>query len=98
MKYSSNVSSSRRKARKAYFTSDSEARRTLMSSSLDKELRSKYGVRAVPIRKDDEVKVVRGDFKGREGKVLAVYRKKFVVHIERVTQDKANGELNEHCF
>lgn len=48
-------------------------------------------VRAVPLRKDDEVQVVRGDFKGREGKVVAVYRKKFVVHIERVTRDKANG-------
>jgi large subunit ribosomal protein L26e len=48
-------------------------------------------VRAIPVRKDDEVKVVRGDFKGREGKVLAVYRKKFVIHVERVTVDKANG-------
>jgi ribosomal protein uL24 len=48
-------------------------------------------VRAVPIRKQDEVKVVRGNFIGREGKVLSVYRKKFYIHIERVTRDKANG-------
>lgn len=95
MKYNSNVSSSRRKARKAYFSADTEARRSLMTSHLDKELRVKYGVRAVPVRKEDEVKVVRGDFKGREGKVTAVYRKKFVVHIERVTKDKANGEYLE---
>merc|ERR1711924_367217 len=39
----------------------------------------------------DEVHVVRGFFKGREGKVLTVYRRKFCIHVERVTRDKANG-------
>ena len=48
-------------------------------------------VRAVPIRKDDEVTVVRGSFKGREGKVVQVYRKKWVIHIERITREKVNG-------
>ena len=48
-------------------------------------------VRSIPIRKEDEVKVVRGKFKGREGKVSAVYRRKFVIHIERATKDKASG-------
>lgn len=43
------------------------------------------------MRKDDEVMVVRGTFKGREGKVVQVYRKKWVIHIERVTRDKVNG-------
>merc|ERR1712188_280522 len=45
----------------------------------------------MPVRKDDEVHVVRGFFKGREGKVLTVYRRKFCIHVERVTRDKANG-------
>ena len=27
----------------------------------------------------------------REGKVVSVYRKKFVIHVERVTIDRANG-------
>lgn len=34
--------------------------------------------------------VVRGSFKGKEGKVVAVYRKKWVLHIENLTRDKAN--------
>lgn len=42
----------------------------------------------MPIRKDDEVVVVRGAFKGREGKIITVYRKKYVIHIEKVTRDK----------
>lgn len=35
--------------------------------------------------------VTRGTFKGREGKVTQVYRKKWIIHIEKVTRDKANG-------
>ena len=48
-------------------------------------------VRSIPIRKDDEVTVVRGHFKGREGKVVQVYRKKWVIHVERITREKTNG-------
>jgi ribosomal protein uL24 len=47
--------------------------------------------RSIPVRKDDEVMVVRGSFKGREGKVVQVYRKKWVIHIDRVTREKVNG-------
>ena len=63
-----------------------------MSSSLSKDLRKKYNVRAVPIRKDDEVEVVRGAQKGRSGRVVACYRSKFAVHVERLTVQKANGQ------
>lgn len=91
MKYSANVSSSRRKSRKAHFGAHSEARRKLMSSNLSKELQARHGVRSMPIRKDDEVMVVRGVHKSREGKVVACFRKKMVVHVERITRDKVNG-------
>merc|ERR1712177_87913 len=77
MKFNSNVSSSRRK---------------MMSSPLNKELREKYGVKSMPIRKDDEVQVVRGQYKGQQvGKVVQCYRKKFVVYIERIQREKASG-------
>lgn len=49
-------------------------------------------VRAVPIRKDDEVTIVRGSNKGREGKIISVYRLKYVVHVERVVREKSNGQ------
>ncbi|TQE08348.1 hypothetical protein C1H46_005976 [Malus baccata] len=32
----------------------------------------------MPVRKDDEVQVVRGTYKGRKGKVVQVYRRKLV--------------------
>lgn len=63
-----------------------------MSAPLSKELRQKYNVRTMPIRKDDEVQVVRGHYKGQQvGKVVQVYRKKFVIYIERIQREKANG-------
>jgi large subunit ribosomal protein L26e len=91
MKYSEAVSSSRRKNRKAVFTAHSEARRKIMSANLSKELRNRHGVRSMPIRKDDEVLVVRGTYKKREGKVIQVFRKKYMVFVERVARDKVNG-------
>ena len=48
-------------------------------------------VRALPIRRDDEVLIVRGSSKGREGRVSQVYRKKWVIHVERVSREKSNG-------
>lgn len=49
--------SSRRKMRKAHFTAPSHERRRIMSAPLSKDLRQKYNVRSMPIRKDDEVQV-----------------------------------------
>nr|XP_043631654.1 60S ribosomal protein L26-1 [Erigeron canadensis] len=91
MKYNPRVSSSRRKNRKAHFTAPSSVRRVLMSSPLSTELRTKYNVRSMPVRKDDEVQIVRGTYKGREGKVVQVYRRKWVIHIERITREKVSG-------
>jgi large subunit ribosomal protein L26e len=91
MKFSSRVSSSRRKSRKAHFSAPSSVRRILMSAALSSDLKNKHNVRSVPVRKDDEVQVVRGTYKGREGKVVQVYRRKWVIHVERITHEKVNG-------
>ena len=57
MKLNKNVSSDRSKSRKRHFSAPSHIRRRLMSAPLSKELRTKYGVRSMPVRKDDEVQV-----------------------------------------
>merc|ERR1719265_1238289 len=89
--FSKTVSSSRRKSRKAYFNAPSHQRRKMMSAPLSKELREKYKVRSLPIRKDDEVMVKRGTYKNRDGKVVTVYRRKYVIHVERISREKNNG-------
>lgn len=105
MKQNPFVTSSSRKSRKAHFTAPSHARRQIMSAPLSKDLRNKHGVRSVPIRLvlnktsnliifsriEDEVTVTRGHFKGNSGRVMRVYRKKYVIHIDKITREKANG-------
>ncbi|KAI5479899.1 60S ribosomal protein L26B [Pseudohyphozyma bogoriensis] len=84
-------STSRRVLRKAHLDAPSSVRRKIMSAPLSAELREKYATRSIPVRKDDEVKIVRGTYKGREGKVTQVYRKKWVIHVDRVHREKGNG-------
>ncbi|GAB7326148.1 hypothetical protein MBLNU13_g10157t2 [Cladosporium sp. NU13] len=91
-KINSHLHSSRRKSRKEHFNAPSSVRRVIMSAPLSKELREKYNVRSIPLRKDDEVVIKRGSNKGREGKITACYRLKYVIHIERVTREKTNGQ------
>ena len=45
----------------------------------------------VPTLLSFQVIVMRGTNANREGKVTQVYRKKFVIHIERMVRDKANS-------
>jgi large subunit ribosomal protein L26e len=85
------VTSSRRKCRKAVFSAPSHLRRKLMSAPLSKDLRKKYSVRSMPVRKDDEVIVLSGTHKGNKGKVVTVYRKKWCINIEKLTKNKLNG-------
>merc|ERR1712098_284503 len=92
MKFNKAVSGSRMKNRARHFNAPSHIRRKIMSAPLSKELRAKYNVRSMPIRKDDEVQVVRGHYKGQQvGKIFQCYRKKFLVYIERIQREKANG-------
>ncbi|VDN54002.1 unnamed protein product [Dracunculus medinensis] len=91
MKQNQFVSSSARKSRKAHFNAPSHLRRKMMSAPLIKDLRNKHGIRSIPIRRDDEVTVVRGHYRGNSGRVMRVYRKKFVIHIDKITREKANG-------
>ncbi len=38
------------------------------------------------------MQITRGTNKGREGKVTSVYRLKYVIHVERLTREKSNGQ------
>ena len=60
MKTHQEVTSSRRKCRKAHFSAPSNLKYRLMSATLSKELRKKHGVRSMPLRKDDEVVILKG--------------------------------------
>jgi large subunit ribosomal protein L26e len=58
---------------------------------LSKELRSKYKIRSVGLRKNDTVTIMRGKFSGRTGKVESINTKKARVYIEGIQIPKADG-------
>ena len=62
-----------------------------MSSTLSKDLRKKYKKRAIPLRVNDKVKVLRGQFKKKEGKVTTINTKKMYIHIDTIQISKKNG-------
>ena len=80
-----------RKQRKALYTAPLHIRRKIMSANLSKDLRADIGKRSLPIRVGDKVQVVRGDFKGHEGKVESVDAKRYKVTVEGVTLSKPDG-------
>lgn len=63
-----------------------------MSAPLSKDLRSKFGIRSAPIRKNDEVLIAHGKHQSKEGKVILVSRSKYVIHVEKLTREKVNGQ------
>jgi large subunit ribosomal protein L24 len=80
-----------RKQRKARFKAPLHRRNKLMSAPLSKELKAKYGKNSLPVRVDDTVKVMRGDYKDTVGKVLAVDYKRYTIAVEGVVSTKADG-------
>lgn len=64
----------------------------LFTVPLDKSLQEEWGVKKMPIRKDDVVKVVKGEFEGIQGKILSIDKKMLKVTIEECTFEKKNGQ------
>lgn len=62
-----------------------------MSSNVSDELKEKHGIRSLPVRRDDTVKIVRGQFKGTEGKITQCYRRRRCLYIEKIIRNKKNG-------
>ena len=84
-------STQRRKQRKYSYNAPLHTRTTLLTVSLHKTLREKYGARNLPLRKGDKVKVMRGYFKGKESIVEKVDRKKGIALMENVRVSKKDG-------
>lgn len=78
------------KVRKSLYNAPKHIRRKLISSHLSDELYSKYGIRSIQIKKGDTVRVMRGTFKGFEGKVSNVDLKKMKINVEGILINKAD--------
>lgn len=85
------ASSQPRKQRKYRSNAPIHLRKKFVSVNLSKELRKKIGKRNIPVRRDDKVKICRGKFKGKEGKVLEVNLRKAKIVVEGIQVKKMDG-------
>ncbi len=76
------ASKSPRKQRKYRRNAPLNIKKKMLSVHLSKELRAAYKTRNVRVRKGDLVFVMRGKFKGQEGKIDKVYTKQLKVTVE----------------
>jgi large subunit ribosomal protein L24 len=82
-----------RTQRKRAATAPLHVKRILASSHLAAEIHDKAKgrlPRALPVRKGDTVRVMRGGFRGREGKVVSVDRVHGTVVVEGITIEKVD--------
>lgn len=63
-----------------------------LGSALSKDLHKKYGKRSVRIIEGDNVTIVRGEFKGVDGKVAKISTQKSSVAVEGMKKEKTKGD------
>lgn len=80
-----------KKQRKFMRTAPLHLRRKLMASHLSAELKKQYNTRSMPVRKGDDVVVMRGRFKKRSGKIARLDTKKYRVYIEGIMVKRTDG-------
>ena len=81
-----------RKQRKYVYNAPLHIRKKFLTAPLSKELREKYGIRNITVRKGDKVMILRGKFRGHVGKVVKVDYKKIRVYVEGATIKNSRGE------
>ncbi len=94
MKWSKTWKSSkdRTKQRKYRLNAPLHVKRKFLSAHLSKELSDKYKFNSVPLRKGDEVEIMRGAHKGEKGKIDHVDLKKSKVYIENLKRKNVKGD------
>ena len=80
-----------RKQRKFLANDPLHIKHKFLSANLSPVLRKKYGKRNLPLRKGDEVLVMRGSFKKKKAKVSSVDLKSTLVSLENMQRTKKDG-------
>jgi len=80
-----------RKQRKYRANAPLHIKAKFMSVNLSKTLRKSQGIRNIRLRKGDKVKVMRGKFKKKEGKVSEILLNHGKIYIEGIQTKKKDG-------
>lgn len=87
-----------RKQRKYLANAPIHTKRKILGVNLSKELRKKYGRRNIPCRKGDIVKIMKGTFKNKKGKIVGVKIKRSTIEIEGIQTKKQDGSKVNRKF
>lgn len=79
------------KQRKFLYNVKNHQRSKILSTRLADFLQEQYGIRHLPLRTGDSVRVTRGEFKDFEGTLLEIDRKNQRVKIKECVLDKVDG-------
>ena len=85
-----------RKQRKYRHNAPLHIKQKFVSAHLSKELRKKYDRRSMNLRKGDDVKIMRGRFKNKTGRIEEVSVKKTLVYVSGVEIAKRDGTKARH--
>jgi len=85
-------SKSPRKQRRQVYNAPMHERKKLLKCRLDEFLQEEYGLRSLVVKKGDLVRIMRGQFRDTESKVIMVSYKKGVVYLDNTTITKADGK------
>lgn len=94
-----NRSTQPRKQRKYVYNAPANIKGKFLSAHLSKELQEKQGTRSLRVRTGDKVKVVRGQYKGKEGEVERVSVKNtklFIAGVEIVKGESGKVKYPVH--
>lgn len=80
-----------RKQRKKLYQAPLHKRYRRFSAPLSPELKSSHNTNSIPVRTGDTVRVMRGDYKGFEGKITRVDRREYRIFVEGATREKVDG-------
>ena len=83
-----------RKQRKFVAKAPLHIRKNMLSVHLSSELRKQYKRRSCLVKKGDKVKILRGNHKGKEGRVESVSYKKYSVNVSGATYPKPDGNTS----
>ena len=74
------------------FQATLQTRSKQMGSALSKDLQKKYGKKSARIIEGDSVTILRGEFKGVDGKISKISTQKSSVAIDGVKKEKTKGD------
>ncbi len=80
-----------RKQRKYRFSAPLHIRQKFVSAHLSKELRKKYNKKSIMLKKGDAVKITRGKFRKKTGKIDRIDLKKVRVYVTGTESTKRDG-------